>query len=145
MTTDFVYGIRPVQEALLAGKEIDKLLIQKGIQNEAVRQLAEQCRQLNIPVIPTPEEKLRRITRKNHQGVVCLLSAVTFTSLDSVVSQTYAEGKLPLLVALDRVTDVRNVGAIARSAECAGAQAIVIPQRGSARLGQTPGKPLQVH
>ncbi|MCS7018241.1 MAG: 23S rRNA (guanosine(2251)-2'-O)-methyltransferase RlmB [Cytophagales bacterium] len=135
MTTDFVFGIRPVQEILQSDKEIDKLLIQKGIQNQSIAELVQSCRQRHIPVVQVPEEKLRRITRKNHQGVICLLSAVTFASLDHIISQTYATGKLPLLVALDRVTDVRNVGAIARSAECAGAQALVLPERGTARLG----------
>lgn len=135
MITDFVFGIRPVREALQAGKEIDKLLIQKGIQNEAVIELAQDCRRMNIPVTEVPQEKLQRITRKNHQGVICFLSAVTFASLDHIISQTYAAAQMPLVIALDRVTDVRNLGAIARSAECAGAQALIVPERGSARLG----------
>jgi 23S rRNA (guanosine2251-2'-O)-methyltransferase len=135
MTTDFVFGIRPVQEVLQSGKEIDKLLIQKGIQNEAIAAIADQYRQLNIPVVQVPEEKLRRITRKNHQGIICFLSSVAFASLDNIISETYAAGQLPLVIALDRVTDVRNVGAIARSADCAGAQALILPERGGARLG----------
>lgn len=135
MITDFVFGIRPVQEVLQSGKEIDKLLIQKGIQNEAIAELAKQCQQVNIPVVQVPEEKLRRITRKNHQGVICFLSSVVFASLDNIISETYGAGKLPLVIVLDRVTDVRNIGAIARSADCAGAQALVLPQRGGARLG----------
>lgn len=135
MTTDFVFGIRPVQEVLQSGKEIDKLLIQKGIQNEAIAEMAAYCQQMNIPVVSVPEEKLRRVTRKNHQGVICFLSSVVFASLDNIISETYAAAKLPLVVALDRITDVRNVGAIARSAECAGAQALILPERGGARLG----------
>lgn len=132
---EMMYGIQPVLEALEAGKEIDKILIQRESTNDQLSQISKKAHSLNIPVSRVPEQKLNNITRKNHQGVICFMSAITYASLDNIVTELYGEGKTPFILLLDRITDVRNFGAIARSAECAGVHAIVIPSRGAAQIG----------
>ena len=131
---DFIFGTRAVLEAIHSDKELDTIYIQKDVQNELIKELVQTCQQLKIPYTKVPVEKLNRITRKNHQGVVALVSAVSYASLDHVISECYSKGKDPFILVLDRVTDVRNFGAIARSAECAGVDAIVIPFKGSAQV-----------
>ncbi|KOF02536.1 RNA methyltransferase [Roseivirga seohaensis subsp. aquiponti] len=132
---DFIYGSRAIIEAINAGKEIDKLLLQKDVKNELTTELLIAARDFNIPVQKVPIEKLNRITRKNHQGAVAFVSSVVYASLDNIISEAYSKGEVPLLIVLDRITDVRNFGAIARTAECVGAHGIVIPSRGSAQVG----------
>ena len=132
---DFIYGSRAIIEAINAGKEIDKLLLQKDIKNELTTELLVAARDFNIPVQKVPVEKLNRITRKNHQGAIAFVSSVVYASLDNIISEAYSKGEVPLLIVLDRITDVRNFGAIARTAECVGAHGIVIPSRGSAQVG----------
>lgn len=132
---DFIYGSRAIIEAINAGKEIDKLLLQKDIKNELTTELLVAARDFNIPVQKVPIEKLNRITRKNHQGAIAFVSSVVYASLDNIISEAYSKGEVPLLIVLDRITDVRNFGAIARTAECVGAHGIVIPSRGSAQIG----------
>ncbi len=132
---EMIFGTRTVIEAVEAGKELEKVLIQKGNRNELTGELLQLLRVRQVPYTTVPIEKLNRITRKNHQGTIAFLSAVVYASLDNIISQSYAQGKEPLLIILDRVTDVRNFGAVARSAECLGAQGIVIPAKGSARIG----------
>ncbi|MCM1457091.1 MAG: 23S rRNA (guanosine(2251)-2'-O)-methyltransferase RlmB [Lachnoclostridium sp.] len=129
--SDYIYGTRAVIEAIEAGKEIDKILIKKDLQNELASELLGAARAARVPVQRVPVEKINRITRKNHQGVLAILSAVTYHKLEHLVPALYEEGVLPFVVVLDGVTDVRNFGAIARTAECCGASAIVIPERGS--------------
>lgn len=131
---EIIFGTRAVMEAIAAGKEFDKLFLQKGLKNELSQELSTLIYDHNIPVSKVPVEKLNRITKKNHQGVIGFLSAVSYASLDNVISETYQQGKDPLVILLDRITDVRNFGAIARTAECMGAHAIVIPSKGSARI-----------
>ena len=134
--TDYIYGLRPVIEAINAEKEIDKIFISKDLQGELASELNQLLRaHRDIVVQRVPVEKLNRITRRNHQGVIAILSAVTYLRLDDIVPQLYEDGRLPFLVALDGITDVRNFGAIARTAECAGADALVIPMRGSVSVG----------
>lgn len=132
---DLVFGTRAIIEAIQAGKEIDKLLVQKGLQNDLIKELIGLAQQRGIPYSRVPEEKLHKITRKNHQGAICFISAIQFASLDNVINECYANAGSPLILVLDRVTDVRNFGAIARTAECAGVHAIVLPGKGSAQLG----------
>ena len=132
---DFIYGSRAIIEAINAGKEIDKLLIQKDVKNELTTELQIAAKDFNIPVQKVPIEKLNRITRKNHQGAIAFISSVVYASLDNIISEAYRKGEVPLLIVLDRITDVRNFGAIARTAECVGAHGIVIPSRGSAQIG----------
>ena len=131
---DMIFGTRAVMEAIKAGKEIESLLLQKDLQNELINELKDTAAAHGVSYVKVPVEKLNRVTRKNHQGVICFLSPITYASLDNVVNNAFAEGRMPLLVVLDRITDVRNFGAIARTAECLGADALVIPSRGSARI-----------
>lgn len=131
---NFIYGIRPVIEAVKSGKEIDKILIQAGLKGEGIRQLQHLIRELDIPFQFVPIDKLNRLSHQNHQGVIAYISEISYHSLDSVIPFIYEQGRIPLLLALDRITDVRNFGAIARTAECAGTDAIIIPAKGSAMI-----------
>lgn len=128
---EYIFGIRAVMEAIEAGKDIDKILIKKDLQGELVGELFDLIREYNIVTQRVPIERINKITRKNHQGVIAILSAVTYHSLENLVPQVYEEGMLPFVVVLDGITDVRNFGAISRTCECVGANAIVIPERGS--------------
>ncbi|MBR6757489.1 MAG: 23S rRNA (guanosine(2251)-2'-O)-methyltransferase RlmB [Bacteroidaceae bacterium] len=128
---DYIFGIRAVIEAIEAGKEIDKILVKKDLQGELAHELFAAARTIGTPIQRVPVERINRITRKNHQGVVAFLSAVEYHTLDTLVPSLYESGETPFIVLLDGVTDVRNFGAIARTCECVGANAIVIPARGS--------------
>jgi len=129
---EMIFGVRAVLEALEAGKEIDKILVKRDIQSELSRELFGALKGSTIPVVRVPVEKLNRITRKNHQGVIAFMSAVEYARVDMRVPTLYEEGKVPFLVLLDGITDVRNFGAIARSAECAGAHGLITPLKNSA-------------
>lgn len=129
--TQYIFGLRPVIEAIEAGKEIDKLLVSKSLSGDLSKELFDAARANGVVVQRVPVQRIDRITRKNHQGVLALLSAVTYYHVDSLVPQLYEEGANPFVVVLDGVTDVRNFGAIARTCECAGVNAIVIPERNS--------------
>jgi 23S rRNA (guanosine2251-2'-O)-methyltransferase len=132
--TDMIYGTRAVKEAILAGKEIEKIMIQGGMNNDLIKDLITTAKSHSVPYTFVPEEKLKRLSSKNHQGVICILSAVSYSSIDNVIDRAYSEGREPFLVLLDRVTDVRNFGAVARTAECAGVDAIVIGEKGNAPI-----------
>lgn len=134
-SSDFIYGTRAIIEAIESGKEVDKLFVQKDVRNELSSELLKLCRDLSIPVQRVPIEKLNRITRKNHQGAIAYLSSVVFSSLENLISEAYQKGEMPLFIMLDRITDVRNFGAIARTAECAGVHGIIVPSRGTAQIG----------
>ncbi len=129
-----IYGTRAVMEAIAAGKEIEKVMIQSGLSNDLIKELITTARSRNVPITFVPLEKLKRMSSKNHQGVICLLAAVSFASLDNLIDRAYSEGREPFFLLLDRITDVRNFGAIARTAECAGLDGIVIPEKGSAPI-----------
>lgn len=129
--TDYIFGIRAVKEAIESGKEIDKILIRKDLDGSLANELFDTIRTHRVFSKRVPVEKLNKITRKNHQGVIAIISAVTYHSLEHLVPQLYEDGILPFVVVLDGITDVRNFGAIARTCECAGADAIVIPLHGS--------------
>lgn len=131
---DFIFGTRAVMEAIHAGKEIDKVLVQKELNNDLIKELLKLCKADGVPVVRVPDAKLNRVTRKNHQGVVAYISSIEYASLDNVIESCFSVGKAPLILILDRITDVRNFGAIARTAECAGVDAIVIPEKGSAQI-----------
>ncbi len=126
-----IFGIRAVIEAAEAGKDIDKVLVKRELSGELFKELQEVLRRCEIPMQKVPLERIDRITRKNHQGVIAFTSAVTYQKLDQIVPFLYEQGKSPLIVLLDGITDVRNFGAIARTCEVAGVDAIVIPARGS--------------
>jgi len=132
---DYIYGIRATIEAIESGREIDKILIKKDLSGELASGLLSLVRQYGIVTQRVPVEKLNRITRRNHQGVIAMLSAITYNTLDNLVPMLYEAGRLPLILLLDGITDVRNFGAIARTCECAGVDAVVIPTHGSVSVG----------
>jgi len=133
-TENHIYGLRPLIESIKAGKEIDRVLIQKGLKGELFPELFELIRRFEIPFQNVPIEKLNRLTRKNHQGVVAFISSITYQPITEIVPAIYELGEVPLILILDGVTDVRNFGAVARTAECAGVHAIVIPEQGAAQI-----------
>ena len=129
-----VFGIRAVQEAILAGKEIEKVMIKKGLQGPLFQKFLDDVRSHNIPFQFVPIEKLNRTTRQNHQGVIAMISPVVYQDIEQVVPMLFDQGKEPFVLVLDHITDVRNFGAIARTAECAGVDAIIIPETGAAAV-----------
>jgi 23S rRNA (guanosine2251-2'-O)-methyltransferase len=131
---DMMFGIRTALEALEAGKTLNKVIIQKGLRGDLYGELMDALAAHNVPFQAVPTEKLNRVTRKNHQGVISYISPISYHSIEDVLPSLYEAGKTPLLLILDRVTDVRNFGAIARTAECAGVDAIIVPSRGGALI-----------
>ncbi|HWY38811.1 MAG TPA: 23S rRNA (guanosine(2251)-2'-O)-methyltransferase RlmB [Bacteroidia bacterium] len=131
---NYIFGIRAVIEAIEAGKEIDRILVQRGITGDLYNQLRKVLKGTDIVYQLVPPEKIKRITSKNHQGIIAYLSEVTYNKTEELLPLVFEKGKTPLLLILDKVTDVRNFGAIARSAECAGVDMIIIPSRGSAQI-----------
>ena len=131
---NLIFGTRAVIEALSAGKDIEKILLQKGLSNELYHQLRQALQGQTVPLQFVPPEKLKRITDKNHQGVVAYLTEITYYSAEDLLATVFEKGRVPLVLVLDRITDVRNFGAIARGAECAGVDFIIIPSRGAAQI-----------
>ena len=130
----FIFGIHAVIEALNAGKDLEKVLVKRGTGSDLMKQLMGEVSRRNIPVQQVPVEKLNRVTGKNHQGVIAWLSEITYSDIAALLPSIYESGEDPLILLLDEISDVRNFGAIARSAECAGAHAIIIPLSGSAAI-----------
>jgi len=131
-SSDLIFGIRAVIEALEAGKEVDKILIRRELSSDLAKELFAVLQGRNVPVQRVPVEKLNAITQKNHQGVIAYAAAIEYQQISNIIPALYEEGKNPLVVVLDGVTDIRNFGAIARTCECAGVNAIVVPSRGGA-------------
>ena len=131
---NFIFGIRAIIEAVEAGKTIDKLFIQKGLHNDLFAELWKLVRLKRINYKHVPLEKINRLTRKNHQGVFAFISPIDFHNIEDMVPTLYEQGKSPLILVLDRITDVRNFGAIARTAECAGVDTILIPEQNAAAI-----------
>jgi 23S rRNA (guanosine2251-2'-O)-methyltransferase len=129
---EFIYGLRPLIEAIESGREIERIYIRKNLQGELYQELAVLVKKRAIPYQLVPVEKLNRITRKNHQGVIAHISHISYHAIDQVIPGIYEKGEDPLVILLDSVTDVGNFGAIARTAECAGVHAIIVPWHGSA-------------
>ncbi len=129
-----IFGIRAVIEAIQAGKDIDKILLRRDMTSELSRELFAVIKDTVIPVQKVPVEKLNRITMKNHQGVIAFISPVTYQRIEDIIPSIYEEGRNPFIVVLDNVTDVRNFGAIARTCECGGVDAIIIPSKGGAAI-----------
>jgi 23S rRNA (guanosine2251-2'-O)-methyltransferase len=132
---EMIFGIHPISEALKKGVEIEKVFIQQGGGDPKSSEIKKQLVQLEIPFLYVPREKLDKLTRSNHQGLIAFLSPISFSPLEEIVNRSFEEGKNPFLLMLDRVTDVRNFGAICRTAECFGIDAVIVPARGSARIG----------
>ena len=131
MTENLVFGIRPVVEAIEAGKQIEKLYIRKGAEGQLMTELRDLCLRHRIRTQEVPVEKLNRLTRGNHQGVVAQISPIGYVELNDILERV-PEDETPLIVLFDGVTDVRNFGAIARSAECAGAHGLIVPLKNAA-------------
>ena len=131
---EMIFGIRAVIEALDAGKTLDKIMLRRDMSSALARELMEKLEGIPTPVQKVPVEKLNQFTDKNHQGVIAFLSPIEFTPIENLLPMLFEEGKTPFLVVLDGVTDVRNFGAIARTCACAGADAIIVPQRGGAAI-----------
>ena len=131
-----IYGIRPILEAISSGKELESVFIQKGAGGNLLKELRDKLAEKEISYQIVPVEKLNRLTSKIHQGAVAYLSQITYQQLDLLVPQIFELGKIPLFMMLDRITDVRNFGAIARSCECLGAHGLIIPSKGSALINE---------
>lgn len=133
-TNQMVFGIRAVMEAIDSGKEIESLFVQRGLSGPLFAEFKALVKEHNISFQQVPIEKLNRITRKNHQGIIAVISPITYQDIEDLLPVIYEKGETPLLFMLDGVTDVRNMGAIARTAECAGVHAIIVPKKGSAEI-----------
>ena len=130
----YIYGIRPVIEAIKAGKEIDKLLVLKGLRGQGFHELFSLAREVGIPFQFVPAEKLNKLSKQNHQGVIAYLTEIVYQKPEEIIPFVFESGQTPFIIILDGVTDVRNLGAIARTASCAGAHALIIPVKGSAQI-----------
>jgi 23S rRNA (guanosine2251-2'-O)-methyltransferase len=131
---EMVFGTRAVMEAIKAGREIEKIYIQSGLNNDLIRELINTAQTRKVPFSFIPQQKLNSISSKNHQGVICLLSIVQYAPLENIIDKCYQEGREPFFLILDRITDVRNFGAIARTVECAGLDGIIIGEKGNAPI-----------
>jgi 23S rRNA (guanosine2251-2'-O)-methyltransferase len=130
----FIFGIRAIIEAITSGKEIETLYVQRGLTGDLYHELKKIVAEYQLSAQFVPVEKLDRMTPKNHQGAVAVISPITYHKVENIIPEIYEKGEVPLILVLDSVTDVRNMGAIARTAECAGVHAIVIPGKGSAQI-----------
>ncbi|MEI6596513.1 MAG: 23S rRNA (guanosine(2251)-2'-O)-methyltransferase RlmB [Bacteroidota bacterium] len=131
-----VYGIHAVLEALDSGLELNKVLIQKDIRNEQFDLIVNLCKKKKVPFQFVPRDASAFNANQNHQGVVAYVSPIGYYKLEDLLPQLFEEGKTPFILLLDRITDVRNFGAIARSAYCAGVDTIIIPDSGSAQVSE---------
>jgi len=132
---ELIFGTRAIIETIRAGKTIDKVFIDRAAKAPLHKELVALIQQHQIPYSHVPAAKLKQLTSQNHQGAIALLAPIAVASLSHVVQTTYEQGKTPLILILDKITDVRNFGAIVRTAVCVGADALVIPTQGSASLG----------
>lgn len=131
-----IYGIHPVLEALETGKSMEKVMIQRGLNPDTLSKLLPRLKDSGTPFQFVPKVKLDKTTGKNHQGVIAMVSPIEFQHIEWLIPSIYESGETPLLLILDRITDVRNFGAICRSAECAGVHAIIIPTKGAAQINE---------
>lgn len=130
LDNDIIFGVRAVIEAVRAGKEINKIMIQRGMQKTLFKELKEELANKTYNLQFVPIQKLNRLTRKNHQGVVAFIAPVQYQNIEDITTRIFEAGEVPNFLILDRITDVRNFGAIARTAECTGIDAIVIIEKG---------------
>ena len=126
MDNNLIFGIRPVAEAVEVGRQIERLYIRKGADGQLMQELKDLCMRHRVRYQEVPVEKLNRLTRGNHQGVVAQTAAISYVTLEDILERV-PEDETPLVVVFDGVTDVRNFGAIARSAECAEAHGLIAP------------------
>jgi 23S rRNA (guanosine2251-2'-O)-methyltransferase len=131
-----IIGMRPLMEAIDAGKEIDKVLVQQGLKGELFSELKQMLNNHGIPQQVVPAEKLNRISRSNHQGIIAFISPISYGNVENLIAQVFESGQNPLLLLLDGITDVRNFGSICRSAECLGVHGVIVPEKGSAQINE---------
>lgn len=129
-----IYGIRPILEAMESGRSVDKLFLQQDLKSDQAKELLEMAREMGVSIVKAPKEKLNKICRGNHQGAVAFTSPIDFQDIEEIITRVFEQGEVPFFIMLDKVSDVRNFGSIARSATSAGCHAIVIPRRGSAAI-----------
>lgn len=134
--SDIIYGIRAVIEAVKSGQHLERVFIQKNLKGDLYKELMLELHQSSSPISKVPIERINKFTKKNHQGVVALISPIQYHSLEHLIPELFEQGKNPLLLILDEITDVRNFGAIARTAECLGVHGIIIPIRGGAQVNE---------
>ncbi|MBS1600514.1 MAG: 23S rRNA (guanosine(2251)-2'-O)-methyltransferase RlmB [Bacteroidetes bacterium] len=134
--TSLIIGRQPLVEAIESGRAIDKILFQRNVSGESIGEIRKLAKQNNIPIQQVPPEKLNAITRTNHQGVIAFAAIVQYMDLQQSIDHIVSSGAVPLFLMLDGVTDVRNIGAIARSAVCCGAQVLIVPDKGIAALNE---------
>jgi 23S rRNA (guanosine2251-2'-O)-methyltransferase len=127
---NLIFGIRAVLEAIDAGKDIEKVMIQRGLSSPLMKELHQKIKEQGIPSQNWPVERFRKWANKNHQGVIAFLSEISYQNIETILPGIYESGDDPFILILDQVSDVRNFGAIARTAECAGVHAIIIPEKG---------------
>ncbi|MBN8653094.1 MAG: 23S rRNA (guanosine(2251)-2'-O)-methyltransferase RlmB [Cytophagales bacterium] len=132
--TEMIFGTRAVMEAIKAGREIEKIFVQAGLNNDLIKELIQTAKSNGVPFTFVPQAKLNRLSTKNHQGVICQLATVSYANLEGIIDKAFQEGRAPFLLIVDRVTDVRNFGALARTAECAGLDAIILGDSGNAPI-----------
>lgn len=129
---DIIFGRHPVIDAIKAGHTVDKVIIQQGIRGEFEKEIRQLCKTMDVPLLTVPKERMGKWTRGNHQGVIALISAISFYRLEQILPGVFERGEVPLFLVLDGITDVRNFGAIARTAEVCGAHGLVVPQKKTA-------------
>lgn len=134
--SQLIYGQHAVLEALVATKDINKIVIQQATKSDLLNEIINKCKEFDVPFQYAPKEKFYFLQQKNHQGVIAYLSPITFQKIEDIIPQLFEAGKTPFILVLDRITDVRNLGAIARSAYCAGVNAIVIPSNDNAPINE---------
>ena len=130
----YLYGMHPVTDAVRQGRKFERILFRKGLEGEQFRALLDEVTQRGIPYQFVPGEKMNRIVKGAHQGVVAYLAQIDYVSFEEMVEGALSRKANPIFLLLDGISDVRNLGAIARSAECAGIDGIVVPERGSAAI-----------
>lgn len=136
--SDLVFGIHPILEGLNSDKTFDKILVLNTLRTPQAKEIMNLAREKGVSINKVPQQKLDRITKKNHQGIIGFIAPIEFQDIEHILPELFATGKSPFLLILDRVSDVRNFGAIVRTAECAGIDAIIIPKKGAAQInGET--------
>ena len=133
-SNQMVFGIRAIMEAIRSGKEIENIFLQRGLSGGIILELKSLLKERDIVFQLVPVEKLNRLSTKNHQGAIAFISSISYDKIENIIPDIYEKAQVPLILILDGVTDVRNFGAIARTAECAGVHAIVVPSKGSAQI-----------
>lgn len=131
---NLIFGRHPVLDAIKAGVSIDKVFLQQGTQGELEITLRELTRARNIPVIMTPKERLAQMVKGNHQGIVAIMGEIAYHRVEDLLPRILAEKPDPVMLIIEGVTDIRNFGAIARSAELFGVDALIVPTRKSAQI-----------